>query len=139
MEKGRVDLTTKQIAEFFASLITAIDGVPAHFVLNMDETGRQNWAGRQVQTCYVPATVEEQQVHMPVCRAGKRITLIACIAADCSYLKRTVIIPRKTVDADLLSTGLTPEKLEVYKQPKGFIVTELFESWFIACLPMAKK
>jgi hypothetical protein len=87
MEEERVDLTAEQIAESFASLIPAIDGVPAHFVLNMDEMDHQNWADRQVQTCYVPATVEEQQVHMPVCHAGKRIKLIGCIAADGSYLK----------------------------------------------------
>jgi hypothetical protein len=37
----------------FVSLITAIDGVPVHFVLNMDEMGHQDWADRQVQTCYV--------------------------------------------------------------------------------------
>jgi hypothetical protein len=37
----------------FASLMTAIDAVSAHFVLNMDEMGHQDWADRQVQTCYV--------------------------------------------------------------------------------------
>jgi hypothetical protein len=34
----------------------------------------------------------------PVSRQGKRITLIACVAADGSYLRPAVIIPRKTYD-----------------------------------------
>jgi hypothetical protein len=88
-----LDLTTEQIAEFFAFLITAIDGVPARFTLNIDEMGHQDQVVRQVQTRYVPATFEEQQVHMPVCRAGKQITLTTCIAADGSYLKPTPKIP----------------------------------------------
>jgi hypothetical protein len=37
---------------------------------------------------------------MPVSRTGKRITLMACIAADSSVLKPQVIVPRKTVDSD---------------------------------------
>jgi hypothetical protein len=54
---------------------------------------------------------------------------MACIAADGSHLKPTVIIPRKTIDSDLATTGLTTEKLNVSKQPKGFLVTELCENW----------
>jgi hypothetical protein len=130
MEEGRVNVTPEQISSFFATLIATIDGIPAHFVLNMDEMGHQDWADRQRLTCYIPATVPGDSVYMPVSRLGKRITLIACIAADGSYLRPTVIIPRKTVDSDLPITGLTGEKVEIYKQPKGYIVTELFENWF---------
>jgi hypothetical protein len=54
-------------------------------------------------------------------RCGKRITLLACIGADGSYMKPLVIIPRKTVDADLMLSGLTPEKVAVASQPKGFV------------------
>jgi hypothetical protein len=58
------------------------------------------------------------------------MTLVASAAADGSYLKPFVIIPRKTVDTDCPFTGLTKEKLLVESQPKGFITTEIFEAWF---------
>jgi hypothetical protein len=119
MEQGRVDVAPEQISSFFAILIATIDGIPAHFVLNMDEMDHQDWADRQRLTCFVPAALPDGSVYMPVSRLGKRITIIACIAADGSYLTPTVIIPRKTVDSDLPITGPTGEKVKVYKQRKG--------------------
>jgi hypothetical protein len=96
----------------------------------MDEMGHQEWADRHNKICYVPSVHSEEHVYVPVSRLGKRIALVASVAADGSYLKPFVIIPRKTVDADLPFTGLTKEKLIVYSQPKGFITTEISDAWF---------
>jgi hypothetical protein len=63
---------------------------------------------------------------MPVSRTGKHITLMASIAADGSVLKPEIIIPRQTVDIDLLLTGLTDEKVTIRSQPHGFVGTLLF-------------
>jgi hypothetical protein len=112
MEEGGVDGIAELIAPFFASLMATIDGIPAHFVLNMDETSHQDWA--------------DCEVFLPVSPAR----------ADKSSFKSAVIIPRKVVDSDIITTGLISEKFDVDKQPKGFGVTELFDSWFeTACLP----
>jgi hypothetical protein len=54
---------------------------------------------------------------------------MACIGADGSALKPEIIIPRKTVDADLVLTGLTAEKVSIRSQLRGFVDTELFDSW----------
>jgi hypothetical protein len=67
---------------------------------------------------------------MPVARTGKRITLMASIAADGSVLKPQIIIPRKTVDVDLLLTGLIDEKVTIRSQPHGFVDILLFDLWF---------
>jgi hypothetical protein len=69
-------------------------------------------------------------VDVPEPRTGKRITLVACISADESLLKPTIIIPRKTVDGDLVLTGLTTEKLAIRSQLKGYMDTAIFEDWF---------
>jgi hypothetical protein len=50
------------------------------------------------------------QVGYPVSRAGKQITLFACIGSDGSCTKPLVIIPVKTLDTDFRLTGLTSEK-----------------------------
>jgi hypothetical protein len=107
-----------------------VDGVPAHFVFNMDEMGHQDWADRAEKTCVVPVSHAGDYVYVPVSRAGKRITLIACIARDGSTLRPEVIIPRKTVDIDMVLTGLTSEKVTIRSQRHGFIDTRIFDSWF---------
>jgi hypothetical protein len=66
-------------------------------------------------------------VDVPVPRSGKRITLVAYISADGSFLKPTMIIHRKTVDDDLVMTGLTTEKLAIRSYPKGYMDTAIFD------------
>jgi hypothetical protein len=56
--------------------------------------------------------------------------LMASIAADGSVLKTEIIIPRKTVDVDLLLTSLTDGKAAIRSQPHGFLTTLLFDLWF---------
>jgi hypothetical protein len=77
----------------------------------------------------MPEYHSEKHVYIPVSRTGKRITLMACIAADGSVLTPGVIIPRKTVNRDLLLIGLTSEKVTIRSQPHGFVESRLFLSW----------
>jgi hypothetical protein len=106
----RTEVTSKEISDFFRRVIEIIDGVRSRFVFNMDEMGHQAWADRTEQVCVLPSPHESDHVYLPVSRAGKRITLMACIAADGSAVTPEIIIPRKTIDDDLVLTGLTPEK-----------------------------
>jgi hypothetical protein len=52
----------------------------------------------------------------PASRTGKRITLIACVAADGSDIRPCLIIQRKTFDDGLILLGSTPEQVEIYSQ-----------------------
>jgi hypothetical protein len=129
MEEKRLEVSPEQIAEYFERASQAIDAIPAHFVFNMDEMGHQEWADKKVRQCFVPSYHEADQVAYPVPRSGKRITLVACIAADGSHLKPVIVIPRKTIDEDLFLTGLTTEKVDVYSQSKGYIDRPIFDAW----------
>jgi hypothetical protein len=40
------------------------------------------------------------------------------------------MIPRKTVDDDLVLTRVTTEKLAIWSQPKGYMGIAIFEDWF---------
>jgi hypothetical protein len=46
MEDHRVAVTPEQIQHFFLEEINPFDGIPAHFLMNMDEMGHQDWADR---------------------------------------------------------------------------------------------
>jgi hypothetical protein len=55
MEDKRTEVTEDAILEFLRRTIEAIDGVPSHFVLNMDKMGHHDWADQGDQTCVAPA------------------------------------------------------------------------------------
>jgi hypothetical protein len=115
--------------EHFHWLFEVVSGVPAHFVFNMGEMGHQDSADRRIKTCYVSSKVKENQVYVPVSRAGKRITLVACIAANGSSLKPMIVIPRNTVNRDQFLLGWTDEKVVIRHQLNGFIKNEIFDAW----------
>jgi hypothetical protein len=129
MEDKRLHVTPEQIQAHFTAMFEQISGVPAHFIFNMDEMGHQDWADAHETVCFVPSDIPDEIFYYPVSRAGKRITLIAAIAADGSYLRPAIIIPRETFDDELLLTGLTPEKVEIYSQAKSFITGDIFDDW----------
>jgi hypothetical protein len=55
----------------------------------------QAWADVQNAVCFVPADITDSIVYYPESRTGKRITLIAYIAADGSFLRICLVIARK--------------------------------------------
>jgi hypothetical protein len=57
------------------------------------------------------------------------MTLMAAIAADGGLWKPDIIIHRKTVNTDLLLTGLTSEKVPVRSQPDVLVEAALFDAW----------
>jgi hypothetical protein len=132
MEEHRPAITPDAIVDYLRRAIEGIDGLPTHFIFNTDEMGHQEWADRHEQTGFVPAYHVGDQVGYPVSCAGKRITLVACIAADGSSLKPLVIIPRKTIDDDFRLTGLTAEKVMTRSQSKGYVDVKIFETWLVA-------
>jgi hypothetical protein len=128
-EEKRLQVIEEEIAMCFKRLAEAIDGVPAHFVDNMDEIGHQEWADRQEKVCHVTTPYGKLHVDFPVPRAGKCIPLIGCIGADGSFVKPLIVLPRKPYDNDLALTGFTHEKVAVYSQSKGRTDPPTFLAW----------
>jgi hypothetical protein len=129
IDAKRIEVTIDQIRDYFSRLFAPVSGAPAHFVFSMDEMGHQEWADAPDKVCFVPVSHRGDHVFSPVSRTGKRITLLACVAADGSFLKPAVVIPRKTYDEDLLLFGMTPEKVQLYSQGSGYIITAIFADW----------
>jgi hypothetical protein len=127
MEEERLQVTEEQIRDYLGNLSGLISGASCHFVDNMDERGHQEWADRGPTKYYVSATHPRQAVYFPVSRKGKRITLIACIAADGTFLKPSVIISRKTYDEDDLGLlGWTQDNCFIDSQRKSFVDMDIF-------------
>jgi hypothetical protein len=74
----------------------------------------QERANRIETTC--PALSDDTGDEPPflVPQSGKRINLVASISAYESFLTPLIVIPIKTIDADITLTGLIDEKVAVY-------------------------
>jgi hypothetical protein len=129
MEDSRLQVTDEDILQYFHELYSKVNGIPAHFVANMDEMGHQPFADAKDTICFVPSTFLESFVPYPVSRVGKRITLIGSIFADGSYLKPGLVIPRQTYDDQIICIGYDRNKVEIYTQKKGYIDRAIFEDW----------
>jgi hypothetical protein len=114
MDVKRAEVTVDDIRAHFTHLFTTISSAPDHLMFNMDEMRHQELNDSTEKVCFVPVYYSEDLVYYPVSRTGKRITLLACIAADGSFLKPAVVIPRKIDNGDLLLFRITPEKVELY-------------------------
>jgi hypothetical protein len=130
MDSNRIRVPSAVIEKYLADLKRQIDGAPSHFVFNMDEMGHQDWADKRNKRCFIPAGATDEEVYFAVSRTAKRITLIACIAADGSHLRPALIIHRKTYSDDILLHGWSREKFDAYTQSKSFIDRDIFNDWF---------
>jgi hypothetical protein len=120
----------EEIRGYLVTLFSTVFSVPAHFLLNIDEMGRQGETDAREMAWFVPGDSEEPFVHYPIPRTGKRFTLIACIAADRTFIRSCLVIARKTFDPELLVHGFTPEKIEIYSRTKSSIDLDMFDNSF---------
>jgi hypothetical protein len=119
----------QEIDAYYNVLKSLLDDFPAGVVVNVDETGHQDWADSRADNVVVPVTDESVSIRIPIDRDTKRATIVAAITADGRYLKPLVVILRDTCEAELFQIGFTPEKVLYESQEKGFINIELVNWW----------
>jgi hypothetical protein len=95
MEYWRVECDPNDIESYFDELARLIDGKPAAFIFNLDDSGFQAWADKHVRHVIVPACYQSDEIPIPVDRAAQRNSLLAYIAADGTYLRPLLILPCK--------------------------------------------
>lgn len=104
-------------------------GMPPAFVLNVDECGFQPWQDKRAEKVIVPCNVDCTSTNIGIDRAGRRSTLVGCVAADGSILKPFLIITRKTIEKALHEVGYTENVVEIVYQKSGFITAQIFDYW----------
>jgi hypothetical protein len=129
MEKNRVSINSAELVTWFLNLKQAILNIPRYFVLNMDETGLDDWVDSRNVHVLVPMSNTDAKISIPVQRACKRATLTGCIAADGSALKPLVILSAKTIAEDIIQAGFTEDKVLFIYQSHGFMTKMIFEFW----------
>jgi hypothetical protein len=102
MEKSRVMADPRAIGDFYANIATLIKGVRRAFIVNMDESGFFDHPDVRRETVVVPANYPSDTIPIPFNRNIKRATMVAAIAADVTALKPVTIVPRKTIEVELI-------------------------------------
>ena len=104
-------------------------GISPEFIINIDETGFQEWADAHKLQCIVPISHLKNTVKMPKERSTKRATMLAGICADGTTVRSMIVITRDTIEKELLDLGYTPEKVLYGKSETGFMNQTLFLQW----------
>jgi hypothetical protein len=133
-EKERLACHPDEIRAYFELLDHNVTGIPAAFSFNLDESGFQDWADRRERMVIVPATVHDDRVGIPADRSTKRSSLLLCIVADGTSLKPMLILPRKTIERELLEQGINEGISMLVYQEHGFITGDLFKKWCVEVL-----
>jgi hypothetical protein len=129
MEKERLECDLDEIRAHFELLDRNVTGAPAAFVFNLDESGFQDWADRLERMVIVPSACQTDKVGIPIDRYTKRSSLLVGIATDGTFLKPMLILPRKTIEKELLEQGINDGVGKLIYQENGFITGGLFREW----------
>lgn len=70
---------------------------PAHFVLNLDEEGHEEYSDSKKVKVVVPLRVKGIDHNYPVLCKNDHTTFLACTTLDNSYLNSHVIIKRNAI------------------------------------------
>lgn len=131
LEDSRLFSRMEDIDDYFHRLneVISLGNVPAAFIINVDESGFNEFVDARKSVRIVPTTYDHNSIPVPITRAEKRATLIAAICADGSAIRPMVIVPRETIEQELLLLGYTSDKVQFGTSEKGFVNTRLFNEW----------
>ena len=129
MERERVSCNSDDIDKYFDYLKHVIRDVQAAFVVNIDESGFQDYSDAKETVVIVPASYPGDSMVIPVDRSIKRASLMGGIALDGRTLKPALVLGRKTVEREVYKHGYTPDNVLFLYQENGFFTTELFEEY----------
>jgi hypothetical protein len=91
MDMARLNLNDSDTNTWFLQPRHLSNNAPAHFVYNVNGMGHDEFSDPRQRLCVVPELVAKD-AYYDISRQGKGITLIACVAADGSHLKRLLIV-----------------------------------------------
>ena len=131
MEDSRNFCDESEIDSYLQQLedVLRVGQVPAAFIMNIDEAGFAEYVDTHNSVRIVPASYAQKTVPVPVSRAEKRASLLAGICADGDTLKPMIVVPRDTMERELILRGYTVDKIHFAHSEKGYMTTDLFLQW----------
>jgi hypothetical protein len=96
MGARRLECDSPQIGEAYNRLEALLDDISATMVININETGHQDWTDGHAEKVVLPRSDEKARITITITidKEVKQATLLAGITADGNYLKRLIVLPR---------------------------------------------
>ena len=129
IENERIQVKPEAINLYFNQLSATIDGMPASFVINLDESGFDKYADASKRYMIIPKGKIINNYGID--RNEKRVTLLGAICASGQTLKPLIIISRKSVDQELFELGFTPENVDYAYSETGYMTNEIMKLMMI--------
>ena len=131
-DRARCDFDISRVEEYFRDL-QQINGIPAAFVVNADETGQSPWGNKRQITALVTARSNIRSKTLPVDRNGMRSTAVVGISLCGEMVQPQMIVKRATLDRELSLLGY--DNVALYGQSDtAYVNTGLFWAWITRCL-----
>jgi hypothetical protein len=93
MDHAGVTCDQSALTDVYDGLEAVIDGIPAAFVYNVDETGGSEWADKLAEMIVLVSTnFEKDKIPVPVDRHSKRPMMVGRIARDGNAMKAMMIV-----------------------------------------------
>ena len=128
-ERQRRELDPHIIEKYFEEL-KCINGTPSSLVINLDESGQQDWVDRRSQQCYVPSDHPSDHMTYSVDRSSHRSTSLVGIALSGKLLKPLIVVKRSTIDSELVELGYARSAIYATSRT-AFVNTELYHKWML--------
>ena len=129
MEQERLQLKEEDIVLYYNKLEEAVRDVPSGLILNLDESGFAKYADARDEAVVLPKECDWR--HYPVTRREKRATFLLTVSADGRCLKPLLIVPRSTLESEVLLAGYTSDEAIFVKSANGYITRDLFERYLV--------
>lgn len=106
MDSKRTFCPPEAIDEYYDKLEKLLSqGIPAPFVINIDECGCNEWVDTSDIKVIVPKESSRNSIEIPVPRNSKTSSILAGICCDGTTIRPGIAIHRKTVETELFQCG----------------------------------
>jgi hypothetical protein len=131
MDARRIECNPDEIDHYYRTLANTLKDIPSALVINLDETGHDEWGDKKKHKVVVPISFSGSSIEIPVARESKRSTVLGAIVANGAHLQPLVIVPRVSIETELFELGYTPDVVMYGSSESGFITSNLFDDWIV--------
>lgn len=130
MDSLRISCSCEDIDSYYDKLEAILQRkIPAPFVINIDESGCNEFADAMNTIVIVPSDFPHNEIKIPVKRCSKNTSIIGAICCDGSTITPGVVVNRKTIETELYEAGYTDDKVCIGHQENGFFNKDTFQEW----------
>lgn len=132
MPVSRAEVTTSELAKFYAELREAMVGICPDCCFNVDEIGFSRRLNQKPVRCVVPASAEGTRVeYLATAEGEKTFTAIVAVSLSGDALRPMIVCPTVSLPNDFLTTKVRQgHDCFLVSNESGFCNRRIFKRWY---------